>query len=93
MGHSTSSGIVSAALALLEKVGGAGAVAEVEELVSQDVFDNNCSGKKICIIAFLKDILDEYVQGCRCVRVRVRVVMVAIRASRGRVSSMAACCK
>jgi hypothetical protein len=66
---STASGIVSAALALLEKNGGGGgAAAEVEELVSQDVFDTSCSGKRICIIAFLKDILDEYVL---CVRVAI----------------------
>jgi hypothetical protein len=57
---STAGDIVTAALAAAEKSGG-GASVEVSELVSQEVFDENCSGKRICIIAFLKDILDECV--------------------------------
>jgi hypothetical protein len=71
--YSTASAIVAAALDEASKHGGP-AEAEVKELVSDEIFQESCSGKKLCIIAFLKDILDESVAsagagtaGCVCV--------------------------
>jgi protein disulfide-isomerase A6 len=55
--------IVEAALKFAEASGGGASTSAVTELTSQDVFDEHCSGKRICIIAFLNHILDE------CVRV------------------------
>ncbi len=60
-GGRTAGDIVSAALAAAEKSGGGGAATAAVELTDQAVFDDNCSGKRICIIAFFKDILDECV--------------------------------
>ena len=60
---SEASAIVEAALKMAEASGGS-ATAEVTQLTDQATFDEHCSGKRICVIAFLSHILDEYVRCC-----------------------------
>ena len=36
---------------------------EIKELINNDIFDSQCDGKKVCIIAFLPNILDSQASG------------------------------